>query len=245
MRHINTEHHPSKGWIVRWLAPEADSTQTPIFERDFSRIVIGACLEEGPHAVILGERRVYFTNKSAHYYMVLDEAHAELVQDLFDQIISLKDRYLVPMVAVPTRPPDLVSALRGLDGLTHYVDENEHTAQVIWPTFYSFDTLATIRVQEGLEEKALHAQLSEHIAANVIQPDGSPLLDGNDRPVKRIHLPGDLNCRETAAALRQAAIGPCTALLFAIEALWSTRNVKGRRNDTRPEPRKANPHTGY
>jgi len=246
MRMIHTEVHPSKGWIVHWLAPNQDSTQIPIFDREFTRIVMGIALDDGPHAVVLGERRIIRAHRSAYYYMVLDEAQDHLSQNLFEKIIALKDRYKIPLICSPARPPDLVSALQSLEGLTHYTDDNEHTAEVNWPTFHSFETLSVIRVQEAPEEIALHQALDEHVESDVIDPNtGGPLLDGDGQPVKRLHMPGDFNTQITAAGVRQAAIGVCTALLLAMEALWSTRNLKGRVNDKPREPRKTNPVTGY
>jgi hypothetical protein len=247
MIHLYTVKHPTKQWVVSWLAPEKqDTQQTPVFERAFSRVVIGAACEEGPHAVVLAERRILFPQASAYYYLVLDEAFDPLAQNLFEQIIALKDRYLVPLVATAPRPTTIISALRSLEGLTHYQMTNEHSALAVWPTFHSFETLASVRVQEPPDEAGLHQALEEHLKADLINPvNGEPILAGDNTPVKRLQLPGDFPTQQTAAGVRQSAIGSCQALYYAIEALWPTRNLQGRKNDVRPEPRKGNPVTGY
>lgn len=221
------------GLKISWLAEENNRRSQPVLEMEFSRTVLGIHLQEGEcFACVVGERLLSerLDLEPARYWIVLDEAHSALLQELIGGLIRLKDQYRCHALYSVDQPLQLVESLRRTEGISYYREERPAVARALWPSFVSFDVRAGLNARPAPDENTLHRELEMWLKWEVRWPSsGQPVLGIDGQSVLQVQFPHDFTTAYTRAGIRQASLGPSTALWLALSGLERSRANSGHK----------------
>ena len=224
----------AQGLRLTWLA-DHPKEGAPTLSLDFSRLVLGACLDPGFFVCVVGERRVEGVREQARYYIVLDEAETPQAQPLIDQMIQLKDRYRCRNVFCPSQPVQLVESMRRTEGLSYYRQENLWKAASMWPSFVDFDVKAGLYTVDRPDESTLHREIELFLQSDARFPDsGAVVKDLKGATLRQLMLPNEFECSNTRAGIRQGSLPACIAVWMAVSGLEKSPGT-GRNVPSRPE----------
>ena len=217
-----------------------------------TRTVLGLSFEDGVHVACLGERVWSHDTRSLRegrdgipgnvrterMWVVLDEAHGHLAEDVFAQLVSLKDRYLCSVLYAPNKPTHLAESMRATEGLAYYLTDSVAVAEGRWPTFRPFATRAGVYLEAPPDEETVHRDL-EHFATTPVRDPATsePILALDGSSAKQLMIPGDFPTQTLAAGFQQGALGPCQSLWFAVHGLARSRSLHRVADTTTPKDR--------
>ena len=237
-RHLNTEQQEGR-LRLQYLRPELIYIEEDqIFEYEVTRTAIGLSFLDGAHAAVVGERTFVHDQRSLRQrrdgesgkikiermFVVLDEAHGHLAEDVFERLVTLKDQYIARILYCPNTPINLSESLRKTDGLAWYSTKNAHVARETWPSFRTFDHKMGIYAAPEPAEETVHRDLEHLFTANVRDPEsGKKILAKDGSEAFQLMFPTDFPTQTLLAGFRQGQLACCQALWFVLHGLSSSR----------------------
>lgn len=240
LRHLNTEQQDGRLRLQYLRSNVTNLTENPLFEYDVTRIAIGLSFIDGAHAAVVGERSFVFDTRSLRQqrdneyfpgsvkiermFVVLDEAHGNLAEDVFEALIALKDQYWAKTLYCANKPIHLAESLRKTDGLGWYSTRNHLTARERWPTFRSFEHKIGVYMSPEPDEETVHRDLEHFFTTTVRNPETDKEITSKDgSAVFQLMFPTDFPAENLLAGFRQGTLSACQALWFVLHGLSSSR----------------------
>lgn len=202
------------------------------------------------YACVLGERvwkgKQGTTARLERMYMVLDEYEGVEDAELFDNIISLKDRYSAETVIIPKEPRMMVEQARRIEGIAYYHNRPDQESRSLWPTYVSRETVAAVRDEEVADSTTQRREIEALRAQIARDPNsGEAIVDSNFKEVPRFVIPEGFPTHRTAsgltAGIREVVQGVWLGLHFLERSVSRYFHEAPRRQ----EDRVGNPTTGY
>lgn len=216
-----------------------DATDEALFSYTVSRTAIGVVFptyestsrRDYGYACVIGERVFEAVGRNRHserVFPVLDESDATNTNDLMDELIRLKDKYLCESVFVQNEPIELVTTLRKMEGLTHYEGNRiAEECRAMWPTFQGFDTVAKLRPVEVPGREQVHRDLDYLLSTWARDPDTfQPMLDSEGKTTPKLFVMRELNTHKASTGIQMGMDEPeiCGAIWLAAVGLNRSRN---------------------
>lgn len=203
------------------------------------------------YACVVGERVFEARGKNRNperVFPILAEADATNANDLTDELIRLKDKYLCGTVFARHDPPELVDSLRRLEGLTHYDGTRiAEECRAMWPTWQDFETVAKLRPVEMPGREQIHKDLDFLLTTWARDPDTfQPMLDMDAKPSPKLFAMKELGTHRASTGIQRGMDEPeiCGAIWLAASGLNRSRNRPREQKET-GHVWKGSGHTGY
>lgn len=259
LRHLNTERREGK-LRLQYYREDSTALDDPIFEYAVSRTAIGVSFAEGIHACVVGERQFLHDERSLReqrdggsgrvrmdrMFVALAEAHGTLAEEVFGEIVKLKDDYCAGVLFGPNKPIHLAESLRATEGLSYYATDRPRVAEERWPSFRTFETRAGIYMSDRPDEETLHRDLEHFFTTPVRDPEtNDPVLAKDQSQVNQLMLPTDFPTQSVFAGFQQGRTGPCESLWYAVRGLSKSNPPLPSRKPMKSPERRGITQAGY